>query len=136
MLIIAAAIFITGCSKSQAEPETGNAIKDHPVYALDSTSIGSISITEAAGGEARVNIQMNPAIFSSFNPPFQPILENSEPLSYLNPVDPVTGVSETSPVLSMKPHITVSYDVLLFTRDLKLRVEDADHKLIAITKLR
>jgi hypothetical protein len=136
MVVTIAAFIATGCRKSQAQPERGDIIKDHPVYATDSTSIGTISITEAAGGEARVSIQLNTGIFTSFRPPYQPILENSEPISYLNLVDPSTGISETSPVQSMKKDITVSYDLLMFTRDLKLRIEDGDHKVITVTKLR
>jgi len=136
MLMIIAALVTTGCSKSKADAEAGNGIKDHPVYALDSTSLGTITITEAPGGEARVTIHLNAARLTPFRPPYQPILENSEPLAYLNHIDPVTGISETSPVVSTNKDLTVSYDLLMYTRDLKLRIEDGDGKLITAVKLR
>ena len=136
VVIIVAAMFATSCSKSKAENEAGSEIKDHPIYTIDSTSIGTITISEAAAGEARVTIHLNPAVLTPFRAPYQPMLENSEPLAYLNIIDPATGISETSPVVSTNKNLTVSYDLLMYTRDLKLRIEDADRKLIAVTKLR
>ena len=136
MIVLVAAFFATGCSKSQSQPETGAPITNQPIYTIDSTSIGSITITEVANGEAKVSIQVNPSILAPFRAPYQPILENSEPLSFLNVIDPVTGISETSPVKAINRDLTVSYDLLMFTRDLQVRIEDADHKLIATAKLR
>jgi hypothetical protein len=136
MIMIIAAFFTTGCSKSKAGSEANDVIKDRPVYALDSTSLGTISISEVAGGEASVSIHLNTARLAAFRPPFKPILENSEPMAYLNHIDPVTGISETSPVISTNNNLTVSYDLIMFTRDLKLRIEDGDGQLVAVAKLR
>lgn len=136
MIAFVAAFFTTGCSKSHAGPERGAPITNQPIYKLDSSSIGSITITEVANGEARVSIQVNPSMLAPFRAPFQPILENSEPIAFLNVIDPATGISETSPVKSINRDLTVSYDLLMFTRDLQVRIEDADHKLIATAKLR
>lgn len=136
IVILVAALFTTSCRKSQAAPERGTPITNQPVYTLDSNSIGSITITEVAGGEAKVSIQVNTSMLTPFRAPFQPILENSEPLSYLDVIDPVTGISETSPVKAINRDLTVSYDLIMFTRDLQLRIVDADQKLIATAKLR
>ncbi len=137
MAITAAAFITAGCSKTRAEVKP-DAIVDFPVDPASPTgsSIGTVSITEAGGGEARVTIKLDKSALTPFTPPFDAMLRHPEPLAYLNPVNPETGISETSPVMAANKNLTVSYDLLLYTKDLELVVSDANKKIITITQLR
>jgi hypothetical protein len=99
MTVIVTGFFTTVCRKAQAATrpmsEIPAGIKDHPVYVPQSTTIGTVSINETAGGEAKVGIRLSTGILASFHPSFQPLRENSEVIYHLNQADPLTGTSET-----------------------------------------
>lgn len=134
-LLLAAVVWTTGCTKTAAGPQTAE-IEGYAIYSVDSQKVGTVSITPAGGGEARVSIWMETGFLAGQKPPFQPFLHNSEPLSALEPVDAASGRSETTPVRSMRKDLTLSYDLLMYTRDLTLVVVDAEGKQIASSQLR
>ncbi|HEX6915459.1 MAG TPA: hypothetical protein VF145_09465 [Chitinophagaceae bacterium] len=138
LAIFLGAVIISGCSKSQAEPESesDNTILNYPLISPDSSRVGSISISQIAGGEARIVVQLEKPVLSQYRPPFQPLLMDSLPLAVLTPIDPSTGISETAPVRAANKNFTLGYGALLFNRNLKLLVEDADKKLITLTQIR
>lgn len=134
-LLLATLVWTTGCTKTAAGPAADN-VEGYAIYSVDSQKVGTVSITEVAGGEARVSISMEISFLAGKKPIFQPYLHNSEPLSALNPIDPATGRSETSPVKAMRKDLTLSYDLLMFTRDLTLLVVDGEGRQIASSQLR
>lgn len=127
---------LAGCSKTAAKPEAGQEIRGYAIYSVDSLQVGTVSITEVAGGEAKVSISLERSHLRAFSGVIQPVLHNSEPISILNPVNPESGISETSPVKAIDKDLTVSYDLLMFTRDLKLLVSDGNQKMVGSAKLR
>jgi hypothetical protein len=125
-------VVFTACTKSVARPDNNlppipNAF---PVFSTDSTNIGSITITKEQNGDARVSLVINKSALNSQNAPYQPILQSSTlPTANLQPLND-EGVSDTYPVISSNKQLIVSYDGLMYMRDLKLIVVDAKGALL------
>lgn len=126
----------TACSKSTATPDNQGTEKKYTVYSFDSTSIGSIVISKEQEGNAKIVLSIDRAALVNHQPPFQPMLISSTlPTAALQPINPETGISETYPVLSSNKGLTVSYDALMYMRDLRLMISDGSYNAIAVTDI-
>jgi hypothetical protein len=132
-VMLLAVIMVTSCSKSAAG--TAPEIRTYPLLSSDSTNIGSIIISEQPGGEARVLVSVNKAILTPYPPPFKAALVNGIPMAQLNNINPETGVSDTHPIVSTNRNLTVSYDLLMYTKALKLVVTDGNDMEIFFTQI-
>jgi hypothetical protein len=123
-------LILSGCTKSVTTPGDEQPIPNtFLVYSADSTNIGSITISKEPNGDARVSLAINNSLLKG-NAPYQPILESSTlPTANLEPLN-AEGKSETYPVRSSNKGLIVSYDALMYMRDLKLIIIDANGALV------
>jgi hypothetical protein len=132
-VMLLAVFLATGCSKSEAG--TLPSVQSYPLFSSDSTNIGSIVISEQQGGEARVQVTVNKSVLAPHPAPYQATLVNSIPMARLNDISPESGMSDTHPVISINKNLTVSYDLLMYTKALKLVVTDGNDAEIFVTQL-
>jgi hypothetical protein len=139
MLLIVVAF--AACTKSTATPETNDtsstpdampASRTFNIYVSNNISIGTATFSREDQGKGRVVINLAKKSLDGYTAPYQAMLKSSTlPTAALNPIDQVTGISDTYPIVSSNKGLTVGHDALMFMRDLQLVLYDRDNKTIA-----
>lgn len=131
-MFLAISLF-TACSKTASAPI------DEPVkpvtftlYSPSNGNFGSIQISKEQEGNAKVIVVVNKNTLSQFQPPFElKLIASTLPSATLQPINS-EGISETFPVISSNKGLIVSYDALMFMRDLQLQILDAQNNVVAL----
>jgi hypothetical protein len=133
-----------GCTKSTATPEeettnTPDAMPAQKVFSITASnglSIGTATFSREEAGNAKVVLKIDRKALEGYAAPYQALLKSSTlPTAALKPIDAVTGVSETYPVVATNKGLVVGHDALMFMRDLQLVIYDNDNKAIVVSDI-
>jgi len=133
-VMLLAIALLTACSKSASAPE--NQVDNpgtFPLFSPANSNIGSIHISKEQEGNARVVVVLDKSVLQQFQPPFSlKLIGSTLPTADLQPLNN-DGVSETYPVLSSNKGLLVSYDALMYMKDLQLQVTDAQNRMVTLS---